>query len=133
MSKENLEVVQRGYEHFVATGDVLEEAFSSDFVWDMSKFRGWPEQQTYEGIDGMRTFLRDWTEPWDDWGLDMQALHDAGEKIVAIIRQHGRSKTTGLNVDMTFAQVWTIRDGKQVRMEMYAEPAEALAAAGSGS
>jgi ketosteroid isomerase-like protein len=46
------------------------------------------------------------------------------------VRQHGRSKTTGLEVDMTLAQVFTIRDGKQTRMEMYADPAEGLRAAG---
>jgi ketosteroid isomerase-like protein len=42
----------------------------------------------------------------------------------------GRSKTTGLPVDMSFAQVFTVRDGKQTRMEMYADPAEALKAVG---
>jgi len=29
-----------------------------------------------------------------------------------------------------FAQVYTLRDGKEVRMEMYADPAEALKAVG---
>jgi hypothetical protein len=29
---------------------------------------------------------------------------------------------------MSFAQVWTIRDGKQARMEMYSDQAEALEA-----
>jgi ketosteroid isomerase-like protein len=33
-------------------------------------------------------------------------------------------------VEMSFAQVWTIRDGKQARMDMYSDPAEALAAVG---
>jgi ketosteroid isomerase-like protein len=33
-------------------------------------------------------------------------------------------------VDMDLAQVWTIRDGKEFRMEMYANPEEALEAAG---
>ena len=57
-------------------------------------------------------------------------LHDAGEQVVAIMRQQGRAKSTGLNVDMTFAQVWTVRDGMQARMEMYADPAEAFVATG---
>ena len=33
-------------------------------------------------------------------------------------------------VEMSFAQVWTLRDGKQARMEMYSDRDEALAAAG---
>jgi ketosteroid isomerase-like protein len=31
---------------------------------------------------------------------------------------------------MAFGQVWTIRDGKLARMEMYADPVEALEAVG---
>ena len=130
MSQENVEIVRRGYEHFAATGELLAEATAPDFVWDMSKFRGWPEQQTYEGTEGARVFLRDWLEAWDGWELEVEAFHDAGDKVVVIVRQRGQSKTSGLPVDMSFGQIWTLRDGKQARMEMYADPAEALEAAG---
>ena len=129
MSQENVEIIRRGYERFAASAGAGGTA-AADFVWDMSKFRGWPEQQTYEGVEGARVFLRDWLEAWDDWELEVEALHDAGDKVVAIMRQRGRSKATGLPVDMAFAQVWTIRDGKLARMEMYADPVEALKAVG---
>ena len=129
MSQENVEIIRRGYENFAASG-AAGGTSGPDFVWDMSKFRGWPEQQTYEGAEGARVFLRDWLEAWDDWELEVEALHDAGDKVVAIVRQRGRSKTSGLPVVMAFGQVWTIRDGKSARMEMYADPAEALEAVG---
>ena len=132
MSAENVEILRRGYEHLAATGELLPENFDPEFVWDMSTFRGWPERQTYEGIEGAREFLRDWTDAWKDWRLEVEELHDAGERVVAVVRQSGASKTTGLPVDMHFAQVWTLRDGRQVRMEMYAEPDEALRAVGLG-
>jgi ketosteroid isomerase-like protein len=130
MSQENVEVIRKAYERFQATGDFAPELIDSDFVWDMSTFRGWPEQQQYHGIEGARQFARDWLEAWDDWELRLEELHDAGEQVVAILRQRGRSKATGLPVDMTFAQVFTLRAGKQIRMQMYAEPSEALEAAG---
>jgi len=130
MSQENVEIVRRGYEHFVATGEPLEEIIDPEFVWDMSTFRDWPERQTYEGSDGAREFLADWVGAWDDWELNVEELHEAGDKVVAILRQRGRAKSTGLPVDMHFGQVWTIRDGKQLRMQMYASPEEALEAAG---
>jgi ketosteroid isomerase-like protein len=97
----------------------------------MSTFAGWPERQTYEGTDGAGEFLASWTEPWDDWDLEIEELIDAGgDEVIAVIRQHGTSKSTGLEVDMQFAQLWTIRDGKYLRMRMYADPAEAKRAAG---
>src|SRR5690349_1335469 len=130
MSSENVEQVRAGFERFVTTGDFDPDVIAPDFVWDMSTFGGWPEQQEYEGIEGARKFMRNWVENWEDWELEVEALHDAGDKVVAVMRQRGRSKATGLEVDMSFAQTFTIRDGKQVRMEMYSDPAAALKAAG---
>ena len=130
MSRANVELVRGGYEEFRATGEFAEGFVSAEFVWDMSKFRGWPEQQVYEGPEGARSFLTDWADAWEDWELEVEALHDAGERVVAVVRQRGRSKSTGLPVDMCFAQVWTVRDGKETRMEMYADPAEAIEAVG---
>jgi ketosteroid isomerase-like protein len=54
----------------------------------------------------------------------------AGDKVVAVMRQRGRSKTSGMHADMSFAQVWTVRDGLIMRMQMYADPQEALEAVG---
>jgi ketosteroid isomerase-like protein len=128
MSKQNVAIVARGWEHFRATGSPLESILAPDFVWDMSTFDGWPERQSYEGIDGVREFLRDWSAEFEDWTIDVESMHDAGEKVVCVCRQRGRAKRSGLPVDMRLAMVFTLRDGLETRMEMYADPAAALAA-----
>jgi ketosteroid isomerase-like protein len=131
VSQENVEIVRRYYAHRQTRGDFLAEVLAPNYVWDMSHFQGWPEQQTYEGIEEARRFIRDWTAAFDDWEIEVVALHDAGgDKVVGVLRQRGRSKATGLPVDMLYAQVFTIRNGKQTRMEMYADPDEALKAVG---
>ena len=130
MSQENVDIVLSGYARFAEEGDLADDLATSDFVWDMSNFHGWPEQQTYEGVAGARTFLREWTAAWDDWELEIDAVHDAGDQVVVLLRQHGRSKSAGMPVEMSFAQVWTLRDGKQSRMDMYSDRAEALEATG---
>jgi ketosteroid isomerase-like protein len=130
MSQENVAIVRDSYEEFRATGELVGEIAGPDFIWDMSHFLGWPEEQIYEGIDGAERFLAEWTSAWDDWELDVDALHDAGDRVVAIVRQRGRSRSTGLLVDMSFAQIWTLSDGKETRMEMYSDPLEALKAVG---
>ena len=130
MSQENLEIVRGGYQRFRTTGQFDAEIATPDFVWDMSNFHGWPEQQVYEGVEGAEAFLSDWTSAWDDWELELEGLRDAGDKVLALVRQRGRSKGAGMPVDMYFAQVWTLRDGKEARMEMYSDPSEALKAMG---
>jgi ketosteroid isomerase-like protein len=130
MSQENIEIVREGYERFVATGELAVDLITDDFVWDMSNFHGWPEQQVYKGVDGAGAFLSEWMETWEDWELELEGLRDAGDKVVALVRQRGTSKAAGMPVEMSFAQVFTIRDGKQSRMEMYSHRDEALGATG---
>jgi ketosteroid isomerase-like protein len=127
---QNVEIVRDAYERFRATGRLDSELAAPEFVWDMSHFHGWPEDQVYEGVEGAEAFLREWAGAWDDWQLDVEALHDAREKVVALIRQRGRSRASGMLVDMSLAQVWTLRDGKETRMDMYSSQAEALEAVG---
>jgi ketosteroid isomerase-like protein len=134
VSRQNLEIVQRGWEHFTATGEPLEEIIAPDFVWDMSKFRDLVGiRPRYDGVDGMRRFLRDWTEPFEEWSVEAESMRDTADKVVIFCRQRGRSKIADVPVDMSFAQVVTLRDGLYVRMEMYADWAEALEAAGLAS
>jgi ketosteroid isomerase-like protein len=129
-AESNVELMRLGYQEFIATGELSADRMHPEFVWDMSTFGAWPERQTYEGIEGAREFMTAWVGAWEDWSLEVEELHPAGDKVVAIVRQRGRAKATGLPVDMHFAQVWTFRDGKQVRMEMYATPEDALRAVG---
>ena len=126
MSQENVEIIRRGWEHSVATGGFQAHP---DLVWDVSNL-GWPEQQVYHGAEGAMQFLADWADAWDDWEMEVEEYIDAGERVVVIVNQRGRSTASGIPVEMRFAQVWTLRDGQGIRMQMYANPAEALAAVG---
>jgi ketosteroid isomerase-like protein len=126
----NLEIVRDAYERFRVSGMFVADLATPDFVWDMSHFHGWPEEQVYAGAEGAEAFVREWTAAWDDWELHVEDLREVGEKVVALLRQHGRSRVSGLAVDMSFAQIWTMCEGRETRMDMYSDPAEALDAAG---
>jgi ketosteroid isomerase-like protein len=132
MSQENIEIVGRGFAHYQQTGEFLEEIMAPEFVWDMSTFGGWPEKQRYGGVEGAREFMRAWLDAWDDWQLEVLEMHDAGDKVAAVMRQTGRSKSTGMEIDMTFVQVFTLKEGKETHMHMYSTPEEGLAAVGLG-
>ena len=103
----NEEIVREGYERFAATGEFVADLVTDDFVWDMSNFHGWPEQQGVRGADGVGTFPSEWMDAWEDWELELEALHDAGERVVALVQQRGRSKQARMQVEMSFAQVFT--------------------------
>jgi ketosteroid isomerase-like protein len=130
VSREDVELVRRAYAHTQATGQVYADGFAPGFVWDMSRYEGWPEQQRYEGVDGAQRFLDDWTSAWDDWEIEIEETYDAGDTVVVVAHQRGRARTTGMAVNMVFAQTWTIRHGRLTRMDMYSDPSEALKALG---
>lgn len=126
MSQENVETIRRAWDHYVATGDLIAPP---GLVWDVSHL-GWPEQQIYDGPEGAKEFMAAWADAWDDLELDAEDYTDAGDRVVVIVHQRARSKVSGIPVDMRFAQVWTLREGRGVRMDMYADVDEALAAVG---
>ena len=130
MSQENVDIVREGFKRFLVTGEFVADLATGDFVWDMSNFHGWPEQQEYDGAEGVAAFLSTWVEAWDDWELEMEAVLDGGDRVVAPMHQRGRSKEAGMPVEMSFAQVYTMHDGKQSRIELYSDRDEALASAG---
>ena len=75
-------------------------------------------------------FIAEWADAWDNWELEVEDYLDAGERVVVILTQRGRSKATGIPVEMRFAQVWTLRDGQAISMQLYANPDEAIKAVG---
>ena len=55
---------------------------------------------------------------------------DAGDRLVVPYRFGGVARHTGIEVELSFVHVFTIRDGKTVRVDVYETKAEALEAAG---
>ncbi len=130
MSQENIEILRGGYEWFRLKKKFPAHLAAPDFTWDMSHFHGWPEQQVYQGVAGADAFLADWGSAWDDWQLEIDSLHEAGDRVLALVRQHGRSKISGMLVEMSMAMIWTFRDAKETRVECYSNRSEALKAVG---
>ena len=55
---------------------------------------------------------------------------DVGDRVLVTIRMRGRGRETGIEVEARLYDVYTLRGGLIVRMDEYADRAEALAAVG---
>jgi ketosteroid isomerase-like protein len=75
--------------------------------------------------------LTEWLEVWEDYeiGLDEVRLAPDG-RVVALAWQRGKGKQSGLAMEMQWAQIITIREGKVTRIDNYDDQAVALKAAG---
>jgi ketosteroid isomerase-like protein len=131
MSRQNVEVVAESLREFSATHRPSERFTAPDFVWDMGTFRGWPDVAEYRGVDEFMGFFAQWTEPYEAWDVDVEDLVDADDdRVVAILHQRGRLKGAESWVDLRYGIVYTLADGLIRRMQVFAEPEEALEAAG---
>ena len=70
------------------------------------------------------------TRYWDEIRFEPLEYIDAGESVVVDARLVGQGKKSGVAVERTWSYVWTLRSGRVIRMEGYADRAEALKAAG---
>jgi hypothetical protein len=52
VAEQNVQVLRGGYDWFRVNRTFPAHLATPDFMWDMSNFRGWPEQQVYEGVKG---------------------------------------------------------------------------------
>ncbi len=130
MSAENVEVVRRSYEAY-ARGDPETSLAFFDPGVEFSQPADEPGGGTYHGIEGVVEAFANWQAPWDDYRVELEDLTDHGEHVLARTRHHMRGKSSGVQVDKVIFQLWTLQNGKIVRVKMYYDESEALAAAGS--
>ena len=54
-----------------------------------------------------------------------------GDRVVVVVRFVGRGRESGFPIDERLCHVWTLREGKAVRMEVHSGREEGLRAAGA--
>jgi ketosteroid isomerase-like protein len=131
MSRENVEVVAKLHAEFERTRHAVPKFLAPDFVWDMSTFRGWPDDAEYYGAEGFDRFLAAWVAPWDDWSLEIEDMVDMGDdEVLVLMRQGGIPKGAQARVELQYGTVYTLREGLITRARVYASPSEAREAVG---
>jgi ketosteroid isomerase-like protein len=89
-----------------------------------------PKGRVYHGHEGVRESFRIWLGTWEDYRQERVEIIDAGDQVVVVVREQGRGKGSGLEVVREGYAVWTLRNGKAVRIRFYPSKATALEAAG---
>ncbi len=86
------------------------------------------EPDTYRGHDGMRRYWESFQDAMDEIHIHLERLDDAGESVVVTMRLSAKGRSTGIAVAQRLAGVWTIRDGKVIRIRTFTSLREARAA-----
>jgi ketosteroid isomerase-like protein len=87
----------------------------------------------FRGRGAIRDSMREIHGSFENVRFEPEGVLEApGGEVVVLIHTTGRGRGSGLEIDNHIAWVWTFRDGKAVRMVVYEEQADALAAVGLG-
>jgi ketosteroid isomerase-like protein len=116
-----LEAFQRG------NYELALETFDPDIEGD---FTHMPEGRTATGRDEVRREIARWQLTWDELRTDIEELVDAGDKVLLVVRQTGVAKQSRIELDMRYAQIFELEDGRVLRMKTFLDVADARMAAG---
>lgn len=83
---------------------------------------------SYRGFDGVRRFWGEFLSAWETYRVELLRLSDAGDRVAVVVRIVGR--THELEVEETRSSLLTIRDGRVVHVQSFADPEGAAEAAG---
>jgi ketosteroid isomerase-like protein len=120
MPQQSVEIVRR-----FLCADVDEALTYADpeIVWNPI------EELPTQGHAAVRASLARWKAEWDDYEVLPEEYDDRGDHVVVTVRLRGRGRGSGIEIDARFYDLYTLRDGKIVRMDQYTERSQALEAA----
>lgn len=127
MAAGGIEIVKGGFEAFNERGvegilPMIDEEFEVTTPADLAA-----EPDTYLGHEGVRRYFDSFYEAMEEIRWDAHEFRELPDGRIAVpftLRARGRS--TGLDFGQEAVQLWTLRDGKAIRMELFATLDEAL-------
>jgi len=128
MSESDLRAIENAYQALNAgNAQAALDALDPDAEWHESA--DIPETGVYHGRDAIGAWLREFLESWDEFRQEVVEMFDAGDRVVVFLRLVAKGKLSGATVDARYAHVWTMRNGKGIRVDGYVNRDEALEAA----
>jgi ketosteroid isomerase-like protein len=118
MSKENMEIVRRAYEA-LNKGEYTAFFAAFDPEIELVLPEGGMNAGTHRGPREVRQFLEGYFESFENFQVVAEEFFDTGDQVVAFLRQSGRGRASGIEIETRFAHVLTLRGGKVRRVEAF--------------
>jgi len=131
MSQENIDLVRRTIDLFNRREiDRALETAHEDFEMDWSNSIG-PLKGVYRGREAVLELWKFFLEAWDEIRWDPQEIIELDEtRLILVNHVRMRGRGSGVEVEATSVQLWTITDGKGRSVKLYQSKREAFEAAG---
>jgi ketosteroid isomerase-like protein len=129
MSEKNVETVRRVYEGVNARLETPRELFDPAYEFDNTEL--WPDVGGVLGFEAAQEAMREYWETFEAYRVEIEEVIYADEgRVVNVVRDGGRMRGTDAEVWNRFFHVWTLRDGRIVRLSVHTDRNRSLEAAG---
>jgi ketosteroid isomerase-like protein len=105
--------------------EVLARLADPDFEMDLTDRVLNPA--TYRGAEGLARFIAEIDELWASMDLVIERVLERGDEVLALLQVTLRGRGSGVELRDRVAQLWTLRDGKLLRMRLRQDADAALA------
>ena len=129
MSEENVEIMRQQVDAF-NRGDRNAWLASLDEDYEIAPIDDWPDAREIHGGEAGWDFYRGIAQTLSFERTDVEYMDAGADKVLGHQRHRASGQRSGVDVEIDFWIVTTIRQGKIRRDEWFADRAEALEAAG---
>jgi ketosteroid isomerase-like protein len=129
MSQENVEIVRAMNESW-NRGEAESALARIDPEIEVHVADGGLFDGSYHGHAGLRKLLTGFWGLFKEFRTEVEEYLPAGDKVVVSVHHHGRGIQSGVEVDMRHWQVWTLREGKACRWQIFSSKQAAFEVAG---
>ena len=132
MSQENVKIMQRYYEAWFRRDPSEMGTLDPDIELYPDPVNEWVGiNRVYRGPDGVLDYIRTVEEAVQDYRPEVERLIDAGNKVVTLAIESGRGRGSGAQVQsLRTAHVWTLRNRRAIRLDLYNDRSDAFKAVG---
>jgi ketosteroid isomerase-like protein len=108
--------------------DVEEILRDLDSDVELAEWPDAPGARTFQGPDGVRRAFEGWFETWAWMQVDVEAVDEVGERVMATVFQRARGSASGAEVTIRAWNVYEFREGKVGRLLLFTDQEPAMEA-----
>ena len=83
----------------------------------------------HRGFDEIRRAIEMQLEVFDEFVIEPEEFHEHGEYVAVPVRQRARGGVSGVEVEIRIGHLWTVSNGKAIRLEVFPAREDARKAA----
>jgi ketosteroid isomerase-like protein len=89
-----------------------------------------PGARSYRGPDAIRQAIESWFDAWEWMEVEIEDMVEAGARVLVTLHQRAKGRGSAVEVEIRSFNVYTFRDGKLIRVQLFTEREPALEAFG---